>query len=557
MLIVGTSAYAAPVIIISDGVTNTGPISLAGGSGTYVNSSFDGSWNLVISSGESKPGSGDAQNPNMQLGIVAHSMGSANDLTIIFSDNNFGPTTASMTAAFSGHPVVGTGDLISFDTYYDAGNGLAALTTPLTSADGMTPDGNGFYTSVQTSSISLPAGYSLSQVVTIGGSQATSYSLDANLQGTNQAPPCLCNLTFTSPASVTNCAGDAIPAVTATQDCGSGSTPVIVTPVSATTNGVCPQIIIRTVSATDGCGAVHMFTQTITINCSPDCTITPSVTTTTVGTSNLTASVANAGAGATYVWTVLNGTITSGQGTAKLTFTAGTDTTIPVTISVTVTSPAGCQSTCSASVRLTTGPACTINGVTISNTSWNKFNIPSGTSPQVWVHAHLNGISGIPKIGVTTVQFVGVSITLDGVSYPMPDGVITFNPLAPATPTTTYTGGKWQTTINPNNLSDEMFFTGAAIPVTAAIANGAKATLTFTSLSSVAGISYSWQWSAAVFTFWPSDWNQAMILPYHKGDHAGTPENTTVQKSLIQGPRGGGGSNFTGSWSATGSAACQ
>jgi hypothetical protein len=107
-------------------------------------------------------------------------------------------------------------------------------------------------------------------------------------------------------------------------------------------------------------------------------------------------------------------------------------------------------------------------------------------------------------------------------------------------------------------MSDEMFFTGAAIPVTPAIAAGAKATLTYTTVASVQGISFSWQWSAAVYTFWPADWNQALIQPFHgNGLHAGTPLNTKVQKSLIQGPRGGGGSNFTGSWSATGNAACQ
>jgi len=173
------------------------------------------------------------------------------------------------------------------------------------------------------------------------------------------------------------------------------------------------------------------------------------------------------------------------------------------------------------------------------------------------VHAHIGGLKGVPTTGVTTVQFVGVSLSLNGTAYALPDGVMIFDSSAPATPTTTYSGGKWTTTFNPNNLSDEMFFTGAAIPVTASIAAGAKATFTYTTQASVQGLSFNWQWSAAVFTFWPADWNQAMILPYHKSDHAGTPENTTVQKSLIQGPRGGGGSNFTGSSSATGNAACQ
>ena len=369
-------------------------------------------------------------------------------------------------------------------------------------------------------------------------------------------PPCTCTLAFNAP-NLTNCAGAAIPDATASQNCGSGSIGVPVTVTGLATNGTCPQIITRTLAAVDGCNKTNTTVQTITVNCLPDCTITTSVATTTVGTPNLTASVADAGASAIYAWNVLNGTITAGQGTKSITFTAGTDTSNPISITVKVTSGTGCQNNCTASIRLTPNSPCTITGVTISDTSWNKFNIPDGTSPSVWVHAHIGGLKGVPTTGVTTVQFVGVSLSLNGTAYALPDGVMIFDSSAPATPTTTYSGGKWTTTFNPNNLSDEMFFTGAAIPVTASIAAGAKATLTYTTQASVQGLSFNWQWSAAVFTFWPADWNQAMILPYHKSDHAGTPENTTVQKSLIQGPRGGGGSNFTGSWSATGNAACQ
>jgi hypothetical protein len=89
----------------------------------------------------------------------------------------------------------------------------------------------------------------------------------------------------------------------------------------------------------------------------------------------------------------------------------------------------------------------------------------------------------------------------------------------------------------------------------------------YTVNSTDAAFAYNWQWSAAVFTYWPvTDANRpdtgnngAQIQPYHGGSggyHAGTPLNTTVQQSLIQGPRGGGGANFTGSWSATASASC-
>jgi hypothetical protein len=202
--------------------------------------------------------------------------------------------------------------------------------------------------------------------------------------------------------------------------------------------------------------------------------------------------------------------------------------------------------------------ACTIPGVTISNTSWNSFPIPAGASPFVWVHAHIGTPSGVSTTTKSTVLFTGASLTLNSTHYVLPDGLLTFDPAAPSTITTTYDAvmNRWETLINPSHMSDEMFFLGAAIPVTPAIAAGAKATLSYTVSSSDPHLSFPWQWSAAVYTFWPSDWNQAMIQPFHQSLHAGTPLNTTVQKSLIQGPRGGGGSNFTGSWSATGNGNC-
>ena len=208
---------------------------------------------------------------------------------------------------------------------------------------------------------------------------------------------------------------------------------------------------------------------------------------------------------------------------------------------------------------------CTIPAASeiISPTSWNKFNVPFGGPPVAWVHAQFKP-TGVPTDTSSTAQFTGVSFVLNGISYPMPDGVVNFDPNAPATSITTFSGtpgtssARWTTTINPNFISDENFFVGAAIPVDQAIAGGGKATIRFTTQTDDTGLSFSWQWSAAVYTYWPLDWNQAMIQAYHgNGRHADTPNNTQVQKSLIQGPRGGGGSNFTGSWSATGHGACQ
>jgi len=211
----------------------------------------------------------------------------------------------------------------------------------------------------------------------------------------------------------------------------------------------------------------------------------------------------------------------------------------------------------------TTPPQCIIppSGTAIPGAavSWNKFT-PVGSTDVVWINAHIGRPSGIPTNQVTTIQFTGVTFVLNGVTYGLPDGVLSFNPSAPATPTTVFDStngpnGTWTTTLNPSDLSDEIFFDGQAVPLDSNISGGGSATFNFTTLSNETSPDFNWQWSAAVYTAWPGN-NAAGILPYHNSLHAGTPQNTAVQKSLIQGPRGGGGSNFTGSWSGTGTGVC-
>jgi hypothetical protein len=194
-----------------------------------------------------------------------------------------------------------------------------------------------------------------------------------------------------------------------------------------------------------------------------------------------------------------------------------------------------------------------------SPVSWNRFN-PQGANNVVWIHAHIGKPTGVPTTTTTTAQFSGVTFVLNGQTYHLPDGVLVFSPTAGSIPTTVFNSssgpyGTWTTTLNPNNLSDEIFFDGNAVAVDSNISGGGSATFNYTTASNDKNLSFSWQWSAAVYTYWPGN-NQAQILPYHQSDHAGTPENRQVQQSLIQGPRGGGGSNYTGSWSGTGQGTC-
>jgi hypothetical protein len=214
-------------------------------------------------------------------------------------------------------------------------------------------------------------------------------------------------------------------------------------------------------------------------------------------------------------------------------------------------------------VECTQTPACLISpsGTAIpgSAVSWNKFSAPS--SSVVWLNAHIGTPNNLSTTQVTQIQFMGVTFSVGSKTYQLPDGFVNFDPHYTGSPTTvfdpTFAGvGAWITTMSASHLSDEIFFDGAAIPVDSNIESGGKATFSYTTLSNDPQVSFNWQWSAAVFTFWPANWNQADILAFHNSDHAGTPENKTVQQSLIQGPRGGGGSNFTGSWSGTGNGMC-
>ncbi|MFZ0799032.1 MAG: hypothetical protein WCA13_12475 [Terriglobales bacterium] len=316
---------------------------------------------------------------------------------------------------------------------------------------------------------------------------------------------------------------------------------------SATATANCQGFTLTLAAADLTPGATYVIDYTFTITCnngSPT-TVPGTVTFTATGkTATVTASGTFSGLSGNCVVT----------GTAAL--EVGKDKEIPIII----------NGGSSATLSCGTPYVCTIppSGTEIPGgpVSWNKFNTV-GSNDVVWINAHIGTPSGVPTNAVTTVQFTEVTFVLNGQTYPLPDGFLTFDPSAPATPTTTYDSsyapnGAWTTTFNPNNLSDEMFFDGQGVPVDSNISGGGSATLSYTTESTDNDLAFSWQWSAAAYTYWPGN-NAAEIQPYHggpQGFHAGTPLNTQVQKSLIQGPRGGGGSNYTGSWSGTGKGAC-
>jgi Chitobiase/beta-hexosaminidase C-terminal domain len=190
-----------------------------------------------------------------------------------------------------------------------------------------------------------------------------------------------------------------------------------------------------------------------------------------------------------------------------------------------------------------------------SPVSWNGFTAPAGSV--VWINAHLDA-SNVPTNTITTVDFTGVSLVVNTTTYALPNGQVVFNP-AVSTPTTVVNAdGSWTTTVNPT-FNNDIFFDGQAIPVDSNLENGGHgntgSTLSFSTNSNDSALKFQWQWGAAVYTSWPGN-AAANIEPVHAAQQAGAPLNTAVEKNLIQGPRGGGGSNFTGSWSGTGQGTC-
>jgi hypothetical protein len=123
-----------------------------------------------------------------------------------------------------------------------------------------------------------------------------------------------------------------------------------------------PQILSAPLSAAgvygvtatvDGC-ASPAATTTVVVRALPSAAI--SAPASICPDSGNSASVASAGAGATYSWTIGNGTITSGAGTPAITFTAGPSGSVQ--LDVTVTDANGCSASGSRSVSITAGPEC-------------------------------------------------------------------------------------------------------------------------------------------------------------------------------------------------------
>ena len=108
-----------------------------------------------------------------------------------------------------------------------------------------------------------------------------------------------------------------------------------------------------TVSNPGPCGGSAQASTTVVLNSPPSATITASAGGCALTTGN-TASVPDAGAGATYLWSIANGTITAGAGTRSITYTAGATGNVHLAVTVGLN---GCISNGAADVTFSTPPS--------------------------------------------------------------------------------------------------------------------------------------------------------------------------------------------------------
>ena len=158
-----------------------------------------------------------------------------------------------------------------------------------------------------------------------------------------------------------------------------------------------------TVTRTTACGTSAPSATTVAVNPVPGSTITAS-SAVCGGSMGNTASVPNAGAGASYGWTITGGSITAGSGTAAITYTAGASGT--VALGCTVTNSAGCSNTGSLNVTINPAPdsAITAAGSTYSGSTNNTASVPDAGAGAAYAWT-ISGGSITAGSGTRSVSF--------------------------------------------------------------------------------------------------------------------------------------------------------
>jgi hypothetical protein len=183
----------------------------------------------------------------------------------------------------------------------------------------------------------------------------------------------------------------------------------------------------------------------------------------------------------------------------------------------------------------------------------NGTAIPAGDT--IWFSS-VAKIGGLGANQVTLhVENASIQFTVGTTHFnvPVPNGEIVFTPGATST-TSTYdpNDNDWDVAV-PSSGTGNVFLSGVEFPVAANLPGGIKnVTWSANFWTDTAGVNVNWQWGAAVYRSFSTDYNAVGVkpvdsnhfAPYTNGNKAGTPEN--FKASVTGGGTGGGGTNYTG-----------
>jgi hypothetical protein len=171
-------------------------------------------------------------------------------------------------------------------------------------------------------------------------------------------------------------------------------------------------------------------------------------------------------------------------------------------------------------------------------------------------------VSGLSSTSPVTLHVDNgtIDFTAGGTPYHLlvPNGVIVFTPGATsASATFDPDDNDWDVAV-PSSGTGNVFLTGVQMPVLTNLPGGItniKWSANF--WADKTGVTASWSWAAAVYKIFNADYNAIGVKPvdnnnlsiYHNTDKAGTPE--AFKGSVINGATGGGGTNYTGTFSSS------
>jgi hypothetical protein len=190
--------------------------------------------------------------------------------------------------------------------------------------------------------------------------------------------------------------------------------------------------------------------------------------------------------------------------------------------------------------------------------NFNGTAIPAGDT--VWFSSAFK-INGMGSSGAS-FQFTNdtISYVVSGTTYTVnaPNANVTLSPSVTQATTSFDAGSNTWNTMLPMKFSGNGFIDGVAVPLPSGLPGGIKnVTWQGTFSSDNPGLAINWQWSAAAYKQFGTDYNALNVKPvddnhvsaYQNSNHAGTPQEFLPY--VTGGATGGGGSNYTGSLSST------